>query len=128
MKLLAIGLLLLSLAPAAARAAAHAESVGVKGFVVDRRGPDLTVRSGDGAAVVVRLAPGTEVAGLRTAAAEIALLDLVRVEGLRGAGGVVLARRVDVVMAGDGFRRGRAEERSLFWRWVLNGAFSVPLP
>jgi hypothetical protein len=120
--------LLLSLVPTAALAGAPPESVGLKGFVVERWGADLTVRSGDGARVVVRLAPGTEIAGLRTAAAEIALHDLVRVEGVRGAGGVVLARRVDVVMAGEGFHRGRAAEPSLFWRWVLNGAFSLPLP
>lgn len=120
-------LLVLALWPATAPAASHPGEVSLKGFVTARSEGTITVRNGDGSMVTVVLGPTTVVSGVRTAAPEIALNDLVRVEGMREPGGRVVARRVNVVLSADGLRRSRPTY-SVFWEWVVNGSFSLPLP
>lgn len=121
-------LLALLLGSAAARAASpQPGEVSLKGFVVARPEGGITVRHGDGSVVTVALTPATVVAGVRAAAPEIALRDLVRVEGTREPGGRIVARRVDVVLAAEGLSRSRPTY-SVFWNWVVNGSLSLPLP
>jgi|GEM_PF-5351652 len=99
--------------------------VAIKGFVIARDDSVLTVRHGD-TLVGVRLTGTTVVTGVRASGGEIILHDLVRVEGTRAPDGMLVASRIDVVLSGDGVQVSRPGF-SVFWNWVLNGSWSVPV-
>lgn len=127
-RVLLVSLMVLTLWPSSARAAGHDGEVSLKGFVVARSEQTLSVRHGNGPVTPVLLSAATVIGGLRRSPGEITVNDVVRVEGVRAAGGGVAAHRVDVVLAAEGFRRAQPEYNSVFWNWVVNGSLSVPLP
>jgi ribulose kinase len=101
-----------------------------KGFVTAKASRSMTVLEGSSAIEVI-VTEKTNVAGQRTSFANLAIDDVVRVEGSMTAAGHLLAHRVEVILAANSMIMGRrAKTRNVnnLISMVLNGGITVVLP
>ena len=102
----------------------------VKGFVTARTYESITVLAGH-MPVRVSIDASTRITGQRTTLGQIAVNDVVRVEGRMVAPNRLQAREIDVVLAAGTLavaRQAGTGITSAFWAWLLNGGLSLPLP
>jgi pectate lyase len=137
--LLAVLVVVVSLAPDRLRSLPVVEAANVspplqtfqswKGFVVAKAERSMTVHGGVGTIQVV-VTEKTRVVGLRNLFAQIAIDDVVRVEGSMTADKHVVANRVEVVLASDSMTMGQQTRKrpvNSLLSVVLNGGITIPL-
>jgi len=100
-----------------------------KGFVVAKAERSMTVHAG-GSTIQVIVAEKTRVVGLRNLFAQIAIDDVVRVEGSMTVDKHLLANRVEVILAADSVTMGQQTRKrpvNSLLSVVLNGGITIPL-
>lgn len=101
-----------------------------KGFVVAKAEGYLTIREA-GSTVQIAVNKNTQVLGQRGSFQDIAINDLVRIEGRTAADRTVTAARIEVLLAADSLSAGqRTKAGSQNW-WlsvIMNGGIVVHLP
>lgn len=112
-------------------AAAQRVSVQViKGFVTARTHASIMVLVGK-AAIRVSIDASARIKGQRTMWEQIAVNDVVRVEGRMIARDHLRAREIDVVLAAGTLVVGRQAAHGIvsgIWSWLLNGGPTISLP
>lgn len=100
-----------------------------KGIVTAKGERSLAIRESGGGALHIAVTPHTKVSGLRTTFEQIAVSDVVRVDGSSvTASRVMTADHVTVIFAAEMTERARAKPANMLWALIKNGGVTVDLP
>lgn len=117
------------LSPVQSAAAAVVSPYVIKGFVTSRTGDSVMVLAGQ-TAVRVGVDGATRITGQRSQFDDVAVHDLVRVEGRLIEPDHLQAQEIEVVLAVGTLVAGRAASGTVsgFWSWLQHGGFSLSMP
>ena len=105
-----------------------AQMLSTKGIVTAKGERSLVIKESGGVLHVV-VTHQTRISGLRTAFAQIAVSDIVRVEGTPPTPSrIMTADQVEVLFAAETTERSRAKRGNTLWDWIKNGGVTVDLP
>lgn len=100
-----------------------------KGIVTAKEDGKLTLRESGGGILQIVVTPQTKITGLCTSFVQVAVSDIVRVDGSsETASQVITASRVEVLFSSEATARTRAKPPNMLWNLFKNGGITVDLP